>query len=176
MQSLAVVITLILSLIVAACFYWVLTHTRGKANLADIAPSAYKARAWLFGVVMVVGVGIAYVTLVPWPHDAGAAEVTRRIDINSRQWSWDIQEQDRHIRVGEVVEFRVSSTDVNHGFGLYDPDQKMVAQIQAMPGFVNTVRHRFSQPGTYQILCMEYCGVAHHVMMTNIEVSESAAQ
>jgi cytochrome c oxidase subunit 2 len=32
------------------------------------------------------------------------------------------------IPVGRLVEFRVTSLDVNHGFGVYDPDGKLMGQ------------------------------------------------
>jgi cytochrome c oxidase subunit 2 len=48
---------------------------------------------------------------------------------------------------------------------------QMLAQIQAMPGFTNKVRHRFTEPGKYKILCMEYCGLAHHGMVADFDVA-----
>jgi cytochrome c oxidase subunit 2 len=45
-----------------------------------------------------------------------------------------------------------------------------VTQTQAMPGYVNKLYHTFTKPGKYQILCMEYCGAAHHFMVTEFEV------
>jgi len=63
--------------------------------------------------------------------------------------------------VGQVVEFRVTSFDVNHGFALYAPHGRIVAQVQAMPGYINRLRWRFDQPGEYIAQCLEYCGAAH---------------
>jgi cytochrome c oxidase subunit 2 len=62
---------------------------------------------------------------------------------------------------GELVEFRVTSFDVNHGFSLYDPDHVLIGQVQAMPGYVNRLRFRFTKPGRYEVLCLEYCGHGH---------------
>lgn len=173
MQSLAVQITVVVSLVVVACFVWVLLNSKGVAPLEQVAKPAYQARSFLFFVAIAAGIAISFFTLVPWPHDANAAAVTRQIDAKARQWAWELS--DNKARVGEVVEFRVSAEDVNHGFALYDPDKRMVAQIQAMPGFVNKVRHRFVRPGTYQLLCLEYCGVAHHAMIAEITVGAAAS-
>jgi cytochrome c oxidase subunit 2 len=68
------------------------------------------------------------------------------------------------VPVGALVEFRVTSFDVNHGFSLYSPTGELVAQTQAMPGYVNRLRVRLSDPGTYTVLCLEMCGMAHHRM------------
>jgi cytochrome c oxidase subunit 2 len=106
---------------------------------------------------------------MPWPHDAQANQVTRHIDVKAIQWGWELSDQ--KAKVGEVIEFRVTSEDVNHGFGLYNEQMQMLAQIQAMPGFTNKVRHRFTEPGKYKILCMEYCGLAHHGMVADFDVA-----
>ena len=47
---------------------------------------------------------------------------------------------------------------------------QMVAQTQAMPGYVNRLQYTFATPGTYHILCLEYCGLVHHAMMTDLVV------
>ena len=69
-----------------------------------------------------------------------------------------------------MVEFRVTTLDVNHGFSLYAPDGHLVAQTQAMPGYVNRLRVTFDQPGTYTVLCLEFCGMSHHRMRGVVEV------
>jgi cytochrome c oxidase subunit 2 len=49
---------------------------------------------------------------------------------------------------------------------------RIVAQTQAMPGYTNILRYTFSQPGTYQVLCLEFCGLAHHDMKAEIAVAQ----
>lgn len=169
MQNLALQITTVLLLAIAGSFLWVLRRSRGTNSLQEVAAPAYRLRGRLFAASLAAGALIAIVTLTPWPHDARADAVSRSVSVKARQWAWELS--DDRARVGETVEFVVESVDVNHGFALYDPDKKLVAQIQAMPGFVNKVRHRFDAPGTYQILCLEYCGVAHHGMVADIVVS-----
>ena len=63
---------------------------------------------------------------------------------------------------------------MNHGLGIYDPDLQLVVQVQAMPRYTNTVVHTFDRPGTYQILCMEFCGIAHHEMVYEFDVVEGS--
>ncbi|MBS1485974.1 MAG: hypothetical protein JST43_00190 [Bacteroidetes bacterium] len=71
---------------------------------------------------------------------------------------------------GQPVEFRVTSLDVNHGFGIYNERAELVTQTQAMPGYVNRLRWEFTEPGTYNILCLEFCGAAHSFMRTTFTV------
>jgi len=169
MQSIAVLITSVLLILLTLCFFWVLRRTAMPAPLENLAPGAYKLRNRLFVLALLVGALVTGFTLLPWPHDAHATQVTRHIDVKARQWAWELSDQTA--RVGEVIEFRVTSEDVNHGFALYDEQQRMVAQIQAMPGFVNKVRYQFTAPGVYKVLCLEYCGVAHHGMVADIQVT-----
>jgi cytochrome c oxidase subunit 2 len=74
------------------------------------------------------------------------------------------------IPVNALVEFRVTSLDVNHGFSLFSPDGALLGQTQAMPGYVNRLFMRFDRPGTYTSLCLEYCGIGHHNMRGVFEV------
>jgi cytochrome c oxidase subunit 2 len=87
------------------------------------------------------------------------------------QWRWELSKTE--VVAGKPVEFHVTGADVNHGFGIYDPQLRLVAQTQAMPGYTNVLRHTFAQPGTYRILCLEYCGLAHHAMMSELTVLAS---
>ena len=74
------------------------------------------------------------------------------------------------IRAGIPVQFEVTSGDVNHGVGIYDADDHLLTQTQAMPGVTNRLVHTFAQPGRYRILCLEYCGLAHHGMIAEFDV------
>jgi len=42
---------------------------------------------------------------------------------------------------------------------------------EPMPGYINKLRYTFTTPGTYRVLCLEYCGVAHHEMAADITVA-----
>lgn len=68
------------------------------------------------------------------------------------------------------VVFDVSSSDVNHGFGIYDPHDHLMAQVQAMPNYVNHLPLRFREAGHYTIRCMEFCGIAHASMQGGFDV------
>jgi len=168
MQTLAAQITVFFLIVLVLCFVWVLRRTGLGKPQESMPTSPYRLRNRLFVAAMVGGAVISLTTLLPWPHDAGAASVTRSIDVKAKQWAWELS--DDKARVGEVIEFRVTSEDVNHSFALYDEQRQMLTQIQAMPGFVNKVRHRFTAPGNYQILCLEYCGLAHHGMVAAFTV------
>jgi cytochrome c oxidase subunit II len=64
------------------------------------------------------------------------------------------------------VKFYVTSSDVVHGFEIAQTD----VNIMAIPGWVNSASHRFTKPGTYLLVCNEYCGIGHQNMYGTIEV------
>lgn len=68
--------------------------------------------------------------------------------------------------VGANVTFYVTSPDVVHGFFITHTDVNMMA----IPGWVNMQQHTFNQPGTYLLICHEYCGLGHQNMFGKIEV------
>ncbi len=70
----------------------------------------------------------------------------------------------------QVVEFRVTSQDVTHGFAIYNSKAELVTQVQAMPGYVNRLRWKFTEPGNYELLCLEFCGAGHAFMRSSFTV------
>lgn len=72
------------------------------------------------------------------------------------------------VPVGSTVKFQVTSQDVVHSFTIPGTNVNMMIT----PGHVNMAEHTFTEPGTYLVLCNEYCGVGHHYMQMTIEVIE----
>jgi len=70
------------------------------------------------------------------------------------------------------VVFEVTYGDINHGFGVYVMNGRLIAQTQAMPDYINHLIHVFSEPVEYKIVNLEYCGFTHHAMVTSIKVVE----
>lgn len=142
-------------------------------NYGPAIALAYRLRVWLFGLAVIVLVAANWRTLGELPYVSAsnetAATAVQRVDVVGEQWSWTIEPTS--FVVGQTAEFHVTSNDVNHGFALYGPDMRVVAQVQAMPGYTNILRYTFTAPGTYQVLCLEYCGVAHHEMRAEITVA-----
>ena len=70
------------------------------------------------------------------------------------------------IPVGSRVTFYVTSSDVEHGFSI--PETGVNTMVT--PGWVSSVAHTFKRPGTYLLVCNEYCGSGHQLMAAKIEV------
>lgn len=79
-------------------------------------------------------------------------------------------ESNVELPVNQLIEFRVTSVDVTHGFGIYNDKAELITQTQAMPSYVNRLRYRFDKPGVYTILCLEFCGAGHPFMRSTFTV------
>ena len=164
-------------ILVAIGFMFVALKSGRRAD--DYTPMqkrAYHLRAKLFwGLVLVLGPTMIY-NLADLPYSASYARSSASgaqvqvIEAKGYQWRWELSRN--RVAVGQPVEFHVTSADINHGFAIYDTDMHLVVQTQAMPGYINKLNYTFSKKGTYKILCLEYCGVAHHNMITEIEVGD----
>lgn len=163
-------ITLVGLALVTAVFLYVVAQA-GKPALDAMRAqkSAYALRGWLFLALIGLGIGVTYATLAefPIPRQDGPPLAPQVVKAVAHQWSWELSAS--RLRAGVPVEFQVSTADVNHGFAVYDDDGRLLAQTQAMPGFTNRLVHTFA-PGKYRILCLEYCGLAHHAMIATFEV------
>ena len=70
------------------------------------------------------------------------------------------------IPVGSKIHFEVTSPDVVHGIGIPGTNVNMMV----LPGHITEATYTFNRPGEYLILCNEYCGAGHHVMMGKLIV------
>lgn len=168
MQATIGILFLIIVIAISAAFLWIGLNSRRKANFpAPIILSRIR-RAWGITLGVVLAVLFAYSLLrLPYPW-AKAAAPERIVEVQGFQFGWQMTSQ--QLPLGSTVEFRVTGKDVNHGFGVYSPGGRLMGQTQAMPGYTNRLILTFSEPGTYSILCLELCGVGHHVMKTTFEV------
>jgi cytochrome c oxidase subunit 2 len=70
------------------------------------------------------------------------------------------------VPVDTPVKFRLTSTDVIHGFLL--PATNVNTMV--VPGFIAEVRTTFTRPGVYNMPCHEFCGDGHHGMWARVSV------
>lgn len=131
---------------------------------------------WITVVVLLfVGVNVASIKYMPTFTTAQAAiteENIQDVEVTARSWSYQISE--REFEVGRPVRFSVTSTDTVHGFAVYHPDGGILFTIMLIPGMEpSSLIHTFTEPGKYKVRCLEYCGIAHHVMQDELIVTPS---
>ena len=161
--------------------------TTGSPGAVDTT-HAYRLRKVLF-VAAVAVIGSTLLATVPASPYAAyrtvGLDVDRIIYVTGRQFLFTFSAEpitsladatrvrpimDLTLPAGSTVEFRVTSLDVTHGFGLYDPNRQIIAQTQAMPRYVNRLRVRLIKPGDYTVFCLEYCAAGHHHMRASLKV------
>lgn len=181
-QVLVLISFLVVTGILVLVFQMVFASTKDATDIAPARVNRYRG-LWFLALAIILGV-VFFFTLPRSPYLLFVQERPEKIiAVAAQQFAFTLSDEslDKEkapaeasggtvMPVGALVEFRVTSRDVNHGFGIFDPEHTIIAQVQAMPGYVNRLRFRFEKPGTYTVLCMEYCGLAHFIMRTSFEV------
>lgn len=170
-QTVAWITSLIFMSFIVIIFGWVALKSKEKRDYEPIKKKWYKARTFYGSVLVIVMLAVTIYTLRDLPYNQpvyGEGNEPTVVQVEAFQFGWNLSETE--FSVGEPIEFEVTAADVTHGFGIYDEEMNLIAQTQAMPEYTNTVYITFDEPGTYEILCMEYCGLAHHLMIEEIVV------
>jgi len=74
------------------------------------------------------------------------------------------------LQAGAEYTLHLSSVDVNHGFNLYPFN----VNFQVVPGYDYGLRVTPTEPGEFGIVCNEFCGVGHHMMVGRVIVVDPA--
>lgn len=172
-QDYVLIITIIGMATVAATFAYVAFSTGDKAaNYPEVQEKSYSIRAKFFWAFAISGVIITSLTTLDLPYAATKGNIPANaveVNVEGRMWSWNLDKKEA--KVGDTVVFNVTAADVSHGLGIYDTDMRMMGQVQAMPsGYVNKLKLTFDKPGKYKMVCLEYCGLAHHSMISEFTV------
>jgi cytochrome c oxidase subunit II len=170
-QEIAWRATVILVIAVAVLFAWVALRASQRSDYESIRARAARVRFIVFWGLVLLCTPIIVYSLADLPYPRRVSGGAQVITATGHQWRWELSKN--QVVAGKPVEFHVNAGDVTHGFGIYDPQLRLVAQTQAMPGYTNVLRHTFKEPGAYKILCLEYCGLAHHTMMAELTVAAS---
>ncbi len=80
--------------------------------------------------------------------------------------AWSFYPREIDVPAGSEVTFRATSVDVTHGF--FIPGTRV--NMMLIPGLISVTSYRFDKPGTYLLLCHEYCGLLHHTMNAQVVV------
>jgi halocyanin-like protein len=78
------------------------------------------------------------------------------------------------LEMGREYVFHLGSYDVQHGFSVRQEDTlSKQLSLQMLPGYEWKVPMQFDEPGTYHVVCNEFCGTGHRTMHATFEVRES---
>ncbi len=160
----------ILALGIIAIFIVVALKSRGPAVAqAAVQVPGYAIRRWWFFVLLAFLLAAFAVSLPFFPYGgAQAAGEATHFPVIARQYTFGNLPQT--VPLGQPIVFDVTAADVTHGFAIYDPQERIIGQVQAMPGYVNELPMTFTEPGQYTVRCLEYCGLGHPLMQGSFEV------
>ena len=157
----------VLALAIVLVTLVVAAHAKEDVPLEGVQRTGYRLRRpWLafLGGLLVVAVGFSFFLL---PYASGRSPGAT-VKVSGGQFYWRIEPA--VLPPGTKVRFDVTSVDVNHGFGVYDPKGRLIGSVQAMPGYTNRLELTFHVLGEYRIRCFEYCGLSHHNMVAAFRV------
>ena len=83
-----------------------------------------------------------------------------------RMWLWyPVLE----LQKGQSYRLHLSALDLQHGFSL----QPVNINVQVHPGYEHVLTVTPDRAGEYTIVCNEFCGLGHHMMLGKIFVTDS---
>ena len=126
-------------------------------NSYRMAPEAYQARVEAFVKEYRVGTEKGIPVVAPPPGSD--------IYLLARRWEWYPV---LRLRKGQTYRLHLSSTDIQHGFSV----QPLNLNLQVLPGYVHILEIQPTRSGLYTVVCNEFCGIGHHLMVGRIEVVE----
>lgn len=166
----------IIASMIAALFLVVARTSSGPTQTLDeVSTKGYALRRWWFAILSTVLI-LVFIIMIPFfPYGrskSSANEDAIRYNIVARQYLFEGLPPE--IPADTPVIFEVYAADVNHGFAIYNPQNQLIGQVQAMPGYRNELVMTFSEPGQYSVRCLEFCGTGHHLMGGSFTVGDAS--
>ncbi len=151
-----------IALLLACAFFVIGVQAGSEVGEERVHDVGYWLRKRWLALLLVIGVLVVGISLFDLPYASGGAAGQTVVKVTGGQFFWSLQ-PDR-VPADTRVRFDVTSVDVNHGFGLYDPHGHLIGSVQAMPGYHNKLNLTLGEAGVYRIRCLEYCGLSHSTM------------
>ena len=140
-------------------------HLKGGQNptgiRAKVDPADFRARTQEFIEAYQVGTESGIPVVEPPPGSD--------VYLLGMMWQWR-----PILRLQKDAEYtlHLSSVDVNHGFNLYPIN----INFQVVPGYDYGLRVTPTEAGEFSIVCNEFCGVGHHLMLGKVIVVDPAEE
>lgn len=120
----------------------------------------------------VFGLGVKLPTCLPDARAFTRGELIqhaeRRYEVHYLAKMWMYEPTEIEVPKGSTVDIYLTSADVVHGFNIIGTN----VNLMAVPGSMNRATVTFDRPGTFQVVCHEYCGAGHAMMAGKITVTE----
>ena len=139
-----------------------LWHWKGGQNPSGIrrrvTPEAFQKRVSEFTAAYQVGYDRGFPVVEPPPGSD--------IYLLARSFTWTPVLK---LKKGVEYTLHLSSVDVNHGFSLYPIN----VNFQVVPDYDYGLRVTPNATGDFRIICNEFCGIGHHLMVGRVIVEDA---
>lgn len=168
-----------LSLIVFVGVQFAIVYTAlrfRRLRTARRRPPQIHGNARLEIVWTVIPAVVLLIILIPtittlYDHDAAAQEGDLVIEVNGKQWWWEViygetadgenlgvvTANEIRVPAGKEVIFKLKSNNVIHSFWV----PRLAGKLDVIPGHENRLSITAEEPGVYLGECAEYCGTQH---------------
>ncbi len=126
------------------------------AKTYRVTPEQFQAKVEAFIAEYQVGEEKGIPVVEPPPGD---------VFMLARMWQW---QPILKLKVGETYRLHLSSVDVQHGFSL----QPLNLNFMVLPGYDYVVTITPTTEGEFYVVCNEFCGIGHHLMIGKIIVTK----
>jgi cytochrome c oxidase subunit 2 len=163
----------LLALITGVMIYFVIRYRRSRnPEPSDIRGDWRLEAAWTV-IPALIALGMFY---IGWDSYLGLRTVPKgalEVQVIGQQYSWVFIYPNEKVTVGELVvpggkavKLNIGSEDVLHS--LYIPAFRV--KVDAVPGMETYAWFQADRPGTFTILCAEFCGEAHADMTALLRI------
>lgn len=149
-----------------AMFFWmVLWHVYGKQNPSSVTyyttPEEFTALTSRFNEKHLIGKDNGVPVVMPEPGSD--------VFLMAEMWRWSSVVV---LKKDEWYKFHLSSRDVVHGFSV----QPINMNFMIFPNYDYVLDFKPNKVGEYMIVCNEFCGIGHHMMIGKIVVIEDESE
>jgi cytochrome c oxidase subunit II len=168
-----VICSILFLLVVGLMMLFVVHYRRRPGQLPQKSPShnTLLEVMWTAIPVLIVAV-IFYQGFIAFMTMQTAPPGCYDLRVSARQWAWQFiypnghVDENLHVPAGEPVRLTMTSEDVIHG--LWIPALRVKKDV--VPGRYASMWFQADKPGTYDLVCTQYCGDDHSNMLSTVVV------
>ncbi len=171
-----------LALIIALTILFVVRYRRRPGRMEAEPSPDHSTKLELFWSIIPLALVMAMfvMSVRAYQHmmrPEGSTQPALKVAVTGKKWSWWFDHPEGkgapelHLVANRPAELVLSATDVIHS--LYVPEFRL--KQDAVPGRFTRMRFTPNVPGTYPILCTEYCGTDHSRMLSTVVVHPDQA-
>jgi cytochrome c oxidase subunit 2 len=156
----------------AVTIYFIFRYSRKRNPRAtDIRGNIWLELTWMV-VPTLIGLAMFYYGLTSFSYLTRDVPGAMVVKVEAFQFGWQfeyangVKSDQLKVPLDKDILLLITSRDVIHSF--YAPAFRI--KMDAVPGMTTKLRFKATEQGSYDILCAEYCGVAHSGMLSAVVV------